>query len=194
MEERTLVLIKPDAVVRGIVGEIITRFEKVGLKIVASKMLVPDEQLINQHYPADRKEFIAGLGQKTLDNNQELGIDTKKLLGTDNPHELGMQIHKWNAEHMQSGPLFAMVLEGPHAIATVRKIRGFTLPAKAQPGTITGDYSFDSSALANNNKRPIRNMVHASGNEEEAKFEVGLWFAPDELHDYETIHQKFMIK
>ena len=94
---------------------------------------------------------------------------------------------------MQSGPLFALVLEGPHAIELVRKIRGFTLPSKAQPGTITGDFSFDSSVLANSKKRPIRNLVHASGNHEEADFEVNLWFGPDELHDYETIHQKFMI-
>ena len=191
--ERTLVLMKPDAVVRGIVGEIITRFEKVGLKIVAAKMIVADEELINQHYPSSRKDFITGIGQKTLDNSKELGIDTKKIFGTENPHKLGLEIHQWNTEYMQSGPLFAMVLEGPHAIATVRKIRGFTLPSKAQPGTITGDYSFDSSVLANRNKRPIRNLVHASGNEEEAKFEVGLWFSPDELHDYETLHQRFMI-
>ena len=191
--ERTLVLMKPDAVIRGIIGEIITRFEKVGLKIVAAKMIIADEQLINQHYPVSRKEFITGIGQKTLDNGQELGINTKKIFGTEDPHKLGLEINKWNVEYMQSGPLFAMVLEGPHAIATVRKIRGFTLPSKAEPGTITGDYSFDSSVLANSNKRTIRNLVHASGDEEEAKFEVGLWFSPDELHDYETIHQRFMI-
>lgn len=193
MQERTLILIKPDAVVRGIVGEIITRFEKVGLKIVAAKMIVADEEILSKHYPVERKEFIEGLGQKTIDNNNELGIDTREVFGTDDPYKLGLQIQEWNAYYMKSGPLFAMVLEGPHAVETVRKIRGFTLPSKAQPGTITGDYSFDSSSLANAGKRPIRNLVHASGNNEEAEFEVNLWFTPQELHDYETIHQKFMM-
>ncbi|MEM6998141.1 MAG: nucleoside-diphosphate kinase, partial [Patescibacteria group bacterium] len=102
-------------------------------------------------------------------------------------------IQQWTTDYMQSGPVFAMVLEGPHAIETVRKIRGFTLPSKAQPGTIAGDYSFDSSSLANEGKRPVRNLVHASGNKEEADFEINLWFTPDEVHDYETIHQKYMI-
>ncbi|MCA9348594.1 nucleoside-diphosphate kinase [Candidatus Saccharibacteria bacterium] len=194
MVERTLILIKPDAVARGIIGEIITRFEKVGLKIIAAKMLVADEDTLSKHYPVERKEFIAGLGQKTLDNNLELGVDTKEVFGTTDAYKLGLEIQRWNAAYMQSGPLFAMVLEGPHAIETVRKIRGFTLPSKAQPGTITGDYSFDSSSLANASKRPIRNLVHASGNSEEAEFEVGLWFTPAELHDYQTIHQKFMME
>ncbi|MEM6998017.1 MAG: nucleoside-diphosphate kinase, partial [Patescibacteria group bacterium] len=90
--EKTLIVMKPDAVVRGVVGEIVTRFEKVGLKIVAAKMLVPDDDLISQHYPVDRKEFITGLGQKTLDNNKELGVDTKAVFGTDDPHELGLHI------------------------------------------------------------------------------------------------------
>lgn len=193
MTERTLILVKPDAVARGIVGEIISRFEKMGLKIVAAKMISPSKELLDKHYPADRRELVEGMGQRTIDNNKEMGIDTKKVFGTDDAHELGLSIQKWNAEYMMSGPLFALVLEGPHAVELVRKVRGHTLPSKSMPGTITGDFSFDSAPLANNGKRPIRNLVHASGNPEEAEFEVNLWFSPDELHDYETIHQKFMM-
>jgi nucleoside-diphosphate kinase len=94
---------------------------------------------------------------------------------------------------MISSPVIAMVLQGPHAIEVARKIRGHTLPLKAQPGTITGDYSFDSSSLANSDLRPIRNLVHASGNHEEADFEIGLWFDREELFDYQSVHQEHML-
>lgn len=192
MTQRTLVLIKPDAVARGIVGEILARFEKPGLKIVGMKMMAADKETIDQHYPVGRREFIEGLGRTTIDNNKELGIDTVKAFGTDDIYEIGLQVQQWLNDFMRSGPVVALVLEGPQAIEMVRKIRGFTLPSKAQPGTITGDYSFDSSSLANTGQRAIRNLVHASGNEEEAEFEINLWFKPEELHDHQTIHQTFM--
>ena len=194
MAQRTLVLIKPDAVARGIVGEILTRFEKPGLKVVGMKMVTADKKIIDQHYPVGRRDFIEGLGKMTISNNQELGIDTVKAFGTDDAYEIGLQVQQWLNDFMRSGPLVALVLEGPQAIEMVRKIRGFTLPSKAQPGTITGDYSFDSSSLANSAQRAIRNLVHASGNEEEAEFEINLWFEPQELHDYQTIHQHFMTR
>lgn len=190
--ERTLVILKPDAVQRGIVGDIITRFEKVGLKIVGMKMVVPEDDRLTRHYPTTRREFIEGMGHKTLNNYKELGIDAKDHFGHNDPYKIGLQVREWLVEFMKSGPVIAMVLEGPHAVETVRKIRGFTLPSAAQPGTITGDYSFDSSALANSAKRTIRNLVHASGDQEEAEYEIGIWFEADELHDYTTIHQRHM--
>jgi nucleoside-diphosphate kinase len=192
MNERTLIIMKPDAIQRGIVGDIITRFEKVGLKIVAAKMFVPSRDLLNKHYPIDRRELIEGIGNKTIDNNKEMGIDTKAVYGHDDAYKLGLEIQGWLVDFMVSAPVFAAVLEGPHSIEIVRKIRGHTLPQKAMPGTITGDYSFDSSTLANSAKRPIRNLVHASGNAEEAEFEIGLWFSESEIYDYETIHQTHM--
>lgn len=192
MTERTLIIIKPDAIERGIVGELLTRFEKVGLKIIGAKMFVPSAELVEQHYPSDRREFIEGMGQKTLSNYKEAGKDPVASFGTDDAHTIGLEVQKWLRDYMVSGPVIAMVLEAPHAIELVRKIRGHTLPLLSAPGTISGDYSFDSSALANEAMRPIRNLVHASGNAEEAEFEVGLWFQPDELFDYETIHQKHM--
>lgn len=190
--ERTLVILKPDAVERGIVGDIITRFEKVGLKIVATKMLVPSKELADAHYPKERKPFVTGMGQKTLDNYKDQGMDPVAEFGTDDPYKIGLEIQTWLVDFLTTGPAIAMVIEGPHAVDLVRKICGFTLPAAAQPGTIRGDYSFDSSSLANTARRPIKNLVHASGDIEEAAHEVKLWFTDEEIFDYDTIHQKHM--
>lgn len=192
MIEKTLVIIKPDAMQRSLVGEIIGRFEKVGLKLVGAKMVQVDKDLADKHYPKDREEFILGMANKTLDNYKEQGLDAKEQLGTDDPKEIGLMLQSWLVEFLTSSPVMVLVLEGPHAIEVVRKICGFTLPSKADPGTIRGDYSFDSSGYANTANRPIRNLVHASGNQEEAKLEVELWFKPEELFDYETIHYKHM--
>lgn len=190
--ERTFVILKPDAVQRGLVGEIICRFEKAGLKVAAAKMIKPSKELADKHYPLDRREFIEGLGNKSLNNYKELGIDPVKELGTDNPHEIGKAVQGWLVEGISSSPVIAMVLEGPHAVELVRKLVGSTLPIKAEPGTIRGDFSFDSSSLANSEKRAIRNLVHASGDKDEADFEVSLWFSKEELHAYDTVHQKHM--
>ncbi len=190
--DQTLIIIKPDAIQRGIIGDIIMRFEKVGLKIIGAKLFKPSLELLSQHYPKDRAEFITGMGHKTLDNYKELNINPHDHFGHNDPHKIGLEVQKWLVDFMASAPVLAIVLEGPHAIEVVRKIRGHTLPLKAQPGTITGDYSFDSSSLANNDLRPIRNLVHASGSAEEAKFEIDLWFSKDELFDYGTVHQSHM--
>jgi len=190
--ERTLVLIKPDGVKRGIVGEIISRFERAGLKLVAAKLVWVDKELVSRHYPDDRKEFIMGMGQKTLDNYKELGIDPIKHAGTDDPHKIGLMINQWNKELLSSGPVMAMVWEGNHAIANVRRIVGPTLPSMAQPGTIRGDFSVDSSALANEKKRPIKNLIHASGNKEEADYEISLWFSGKEIHSYKRADEDVM--
>ncbi len=192
--ERTLVIIKPDAMQRGIVGDIISRFEKVGLKIAGTKMLVPEDDRLAKQYPVERKEFIEGMGHKTLKNYKELGMNAKEHFGHEDPHKIGLEIRKWLVDFMKSGPIIAMVLEGPHAIDVVRKFTGYTLPAAAQPGTIRGDYSFDSSALANSGDRTIRNLIHASGNKEEAEHEIPIWFDEHELYEYETIHQSHMTK
>ncbi len=192
MIEQTLVLLKPDAVTRSLVGEIIGRFERVGLKITAAKMMVATEELVNKHYPVAREELIVAMGEKTLANNQKLGVDTQAALGTTDPHEIGLMIQKYNVRYLCQGPIWALVLSGPSAISVVRKLRGATLPVDALPGTINGDYSFDSSHYANSKQRSIFNLVHASGNAEEAALEVSLWFKPEEIHNYQTVHQQFM--
>lgn len=191
--ERTLVVLKPDAVQRGIIGDIISRFEKRGLKIIGSKMMIPSPELLNSHYPGDRDELVIGIGNRTLEGYKDLGIDVKEKFGHDDPVKIGREVRGWLVDFMQSGPVFAMVVAGPNAIQVVRKIRGNTEPLRAELGTITGDHSFDSSAFANAQGRPIRNLVHASGNKEEADFEVDLWFTTQELFEYDTVNQKSMI-
>ena len=190
--ERTLVVLKPDAVQRGIVGDIITRFERVGLKIVAAKLFIPSKELLDKHYPADRKDFVEGLGKRTLESYAEMGLDPIEQFGVADAARIGEQVRGWLTDFMQSGPVIAFALEGPHAIEVVRKIVGSTLPQKALPGTIRGDYSFDSSYLANSANRPVKNLIHASSNTEEATFELDLWFSNDEIAHYETIHQGHM--
>ncbi|MEX2006764.1 MAG: nucleoside-diphosphate kinase [Candidatus Saccharimonadales bacterium] len=182
--ERTLVLLKPDALQNGLVGEIITRFEKAGLKLVATKMVWPSEDLANQHYPKHRQEFIKGMGHKTLESYQEADHNPQDNFGTDNPHEIGLQLQKWLVHFLVSGPVIALVLTGPKVISAVRDIAGHTIPAKAEKGTIRGDYSDDSAIAANKESRSIKNLVHASGDKEEAEFEIKLWFSEDELHSY----------
>lgn len=190
--ERSLVLIKPDGVKRGIIGEIIARLEKTGLKIVGMKMVWVDEKLVAKHYPEDRIELLKGIGEKTLKTYGDLGKDVLEELGTNDPVEIGRIVNTWNKEALSAGPIVAIVFEGNHAVANIRRIAGFTLPHTAAPGTIRGDYSIDSPALANAKKRPVRNIIHASGNLEEAEYELKLWFRPEELHTYKRADEDVM--
>lgn len=179
--ERTLVLLKPDALERGLVGEIISRFEKAGHKLLATKMVTPNRELAEKHYPNDREEFIKGMGHKTLDSYKEAGHNPKDNFGTEDPHEVGLQLQKWLVDFLVSGPVIALVLEGQDAIASVRQIAGHTIPVKAEKGTIRGDYSDDSAIAANAEKRSIKNLVHASGDKDEAELEISLWFSEIKL-------------
>lgn len=191
--ERSLVFVKPDGLKRGLVGEIIKRLEATGLKLVAIKMISPSKQLAEKHYPKERREFIEGMGNKTLANYKELGINAKDQLGTDNPYQIGLLIREWLIEMIVDQPVVAMVFEGPLAVSLVRKIVGNTLPYLAQPGTIRGDLSFDSSALANVQKRAIKNLVHASGSKEEAEYEIPLWFSAEEIFSYKRVEEEVML-
>lgn len=190
--EQALIVIKPDAVVRGLMGKIISRFEQVGLKMVAGKFVRVSRELADKHYPLARREFIEGMGTKTKENYEALGLDLVKELGTTDVFEIGKMIREWLVDMITAGPVLAFVLEGPHAVELVRKIVGHTLPLKADPGTIRGDFSFDSSYLANTGKRPIKNLLHASGNVEEAQYEISLWFSRDEIYAYERAEEKSM--
>lgn len=161
--EETLIVLKPDTVQRGLVGEIITRFEKVGLKIVGMKMVYPDKAHYHKHYEEIGK-MITRRGQDKFD---------------------------WTLDVMQSGPVVAIVLEGIEAISLVRKMVGDTEPKSSQPGTIRGDYSHMSYAYADQNSLGIPNIVHASGDASDAKAEIAHWFKPAELFKYETVHEKY---
>lgn len=189
--ERSVVLLKPDTVRRALIGEIISRFEKVGLKIVAMKMVWVDKDHVAKHYP-DNKEYLTVVGGKTLKSYEEYGKDPGEELGTKDAFEIGKMVRQWNMDFLSSGPVVALLLQGLHAVDNVRMMVGHTLPRFAQPGTIRGDFSLDSPILANMQKRTVRNMVHASGNVEEAKFEQELWFHEKEIHDYKRADEDIM--
>lgn len=182
-QERTLVLVKPDGVSRGLIGEIIRRVEQRGLKIIALSMVLASRDKIDGHYPKDEK-WIRRLGEKTLGTYEKYGYDPVKELGTADTLKIGKMVRGWIMDFMVSSPVVKMVVEGIHAIDMVRKICGNTLPNLADVGTIRGDYSVDSPALANTERRAVKNVVHASENPEEAEHEIGYWFKKDELHDY----------
>jgi len=190
-KERTLIFLKPDGVQRGLVGEVVGRFERAGLKLVAMKMVWPDRSLLDRHYPRE-DGFLRTLGGKTKDAFATYGLDVKKETGTDDPLEIGRQVRGWLIDYVSSGPVVAFVLEGIHAVSAARKLVGDTLPYRAAPGTIRGDYSVDSPTVANVMKRPVRNLIHASGSIEEAAAEIPLWFRREELHDYSRADEQAM--
>lgn len=192
-KEQTLVILKPDAVLRGVSGEIIARFEKVGLKIVAMRMVTVTKELAEKHYPVSREEWVKMMGEKTLENYEKYGISAMERHGTEDTFKLGVMIRDWLIEYMQESPVIAMVLEGAHAVELVRKMCGSTLPLLAAPGTIRGDYAYDSSYLANKTARAIKNLMHASGNVEEAEYEIPLWFSKDQIFSYERVEEKVML-
>ncbi len=190
-EERTLVLIKPDGVKRGLIGEILRRIEQRGLKIIAMRMFVASAADLTKHY-SDSDENLKAMGEKTLANYQKYGIDPHKEIGTSDPVVIGGKVRSWLVDFMTSGPIVKIVVQGIHAVEMTRKIVGSTMPSQAEMGTIRGDYSVDSSVLANHEQRAIRNIVHASGNPGEAETEIGLWFTPQEIHEYQRAEEAVM--
>ncbi|PIY95047.1 MAG: nucleoside-diphosphate kinase [Candidatus Levybacteria bacterium CG_4_10_14_0_8_um_filter_35_23] len=187
--EQTVVLIKPDGVKRGLIGEIIHRFERMSLKIVAMKMVIMTDDVFHKHYGTDKDTTIQRLGNKTLETYTKYGKDAKKDLGTDDPKELGKMVVGWLKDYIQSGPVVAMLVDGRHAVDNVKALAGPTMPVQAQPGTIRGDYSTDSAAYANAEKRGVCNLIHISGSLEEANFEKTLWFTPQEVQNYKRAEE-----
>jgi nucleoside-diphosphate kinase len=190
-EEKTVVLIKPDGVKRGLIGEITSRIEKRGLKVIALEMIWATKQQMDDHYPKDEK-WIARLGEKTKATYEKYGYNAKKELGTDDNMKIGKMIREWLVEYMTSGPLVKMIVKGIHAVDMVRKLSGNTMPALAEMGTIRGDFSVDSSIAANKGKRSVHNIVHASETPEEAAHEIEFWFTPEEIHDYKRAEEDIM--
>jgi len=182
MIERTLILIKSDAIERGLAEEIIKRYTNAGLKIIAKKTVQVDRALGEEHYP-DTESQVVGMGNKTLQAAKDVGKpeNVKEIFGTENPKEIGMMLRQWLIEFIISAPVVAMVFEGDDAIQKAREVSGFTDPSKAQKGTIRGDLGDDSINKANSERRATKNLVHAAGNKEEAEREVSLWFKPEEL-------------
>ncbi len=186
-QEKTYVMIKPDGVKKGLIGEVISRFEQRDLKIVALEMFMPTRTEIDNHYPKD-EAWISRLGGKTLSTYEKYGLDAKKELGTNDALKLGKMVRGWLVDYMISAPLVRMVVEGVHAVDMVRKIAGATLPFLADMGTIRGDFSNDSPAVANAEKRAVMNIVHASETPEEAKHEIEFWFGKRKvIFDYKRM-------
>ena len=182
-EERTYVMIKPDGVRKGLTGEIIKRFEQRDLQIVALAMFQPDHKQLDDHYPK-KEEWITRLGHKTLATYKKYGYDAMSDFGTVDPVVIGPEIRKWLIDYMKSAPLVKMVVQGVHAVDVVRKIAGPTMPYLAEVGTIRGDFSIDSPALANKEKRAVANIVHCSETAEEAEHEIKHWFGNSKTFDY----------
>lgn len=190
-EERTFMLIKPDGVKRGLIGECVRRIEQRGLKIIAMKLVHASEEQARKHYPGS-EDWLRGMGGKTLETYQKYGKDAKAELGSDDALQIGKMIYKWNTDFLTSGPVLALAISGIHAIDMVRKIVGKTIPAFAEMGTIRGDFSVDSPVLANDGKRAIHNLVHASGDPSEAEHELKHWFKTEEIHDYTRAEDEVM--
>lgn len=189
--EKTLVIIKPDGVKRGLIGEIVRRIEQRGLKIIALKMFIAARQQIDEHYPKD-PNWVRRLGEKSLKTYEKYGLDPVKELGTDDADKIGKMVRNWLIDFMTSGPMVKMVVQGVHAVDMVRKLCGNTLPNLAEMGTIRGDYSVDSAALANAGKRAVHNIVHASETPEEAAHELEYWFSPEEIYEYKRAEEDIM--
>lgn len=190
MIERSLVLMKSDAVLRGVVGEILHRFERAGLKMVAVKLIQADDALASKHYPVS-DSWRKIVGERTLEDCKKYDIDVIENMGTDDPIELGEIVRKWNEDYLKSGPVLAIVFEGIHAVERIRSLVGNTVPVKAAPGTIRGDFSLDSAIAGNRRKRAIYNLIHSSGSVEEADVEIKLWFKASEFVTYRRVHEDF---
>lgn len=190
-DERTFVLVKPDGVIRGLIGEVMGRFEKMGLKIIALKMVWPTREHVEKHYP-ESDEWFSSVGSRTSAFFKEHEIDLREHFGTDEHKEIGKQVKSWLGDYITSGPVVAMVIQGMHAITVIRKLVGHTYPVEALPGTIRGDFSVDTPAAANTEKRVVKNIIHASGNPEEAAHEIEHWFSPEEIHSYKRSDEDVM--
>ena len=188
--EKTLVLIKPDAVIRGISGKISSKSKPAGA--LAMKFTWPTKKQLTKHFPVHDESWIKGMGEKTLDNYRDNNIDPVAELGTSDPLEIGNKIVNWNFKYMLSGPVIAIIFKGIRAVSVTRKIIGNTIPAKALPGTIRGDFSVNSADYANSVQSACKNVVHASGNIEEADTECKVWFEEKEIIDYKRSDERAM--
>ena len=185
--ERTLVIIKPDGIQRSLVGEIINRYERAGLKIVAMKMMVANAELIEKHYTLD-PEWRRVTGEKSIKGYTDKGLTP---LVTD-PLEVTRILLDRLTRYMTSGPIIAMVIEGAHAVSIVRKLTGSTEPLMSDVGTIRGDYVLDSYQMTDLDNRAIRNLIHASGSVKEASGEIKHWFKDDEIIKYTHVQEKIL--
>jgi len=187
VKEQTLVVIKPDGVQRGLIGEIIARIERTGLKLVGLQMVVPAAEFVRQHYTLD-PQWLENVGNKSIAGLQDKGIEPP----TTDPIEAGTTVLNVLVKYMTSGPVVAMVWQGAHSVGIVRKLVGGTEPLSSDVGTIRGDFVIDSYPLADGSRRAVRNLVHASGSPGEAQAEIAHWFAKDSVMEYRLVHEQIL--
>lgn len=188
MIERSLVLLKPDAVQRALVGEITSRFERTGFKIIGLKMVYASKDQAGQHY-ADDEAWLTSVGEKA-----KKGMEAKGEKVELTPKEIGQRVRKQLMEFITMSPTIAMVLEGHDVINKVRVMIGDTAPNKAAPGTVRGDFALDSYGLADASGRPIQNLIHASDSRDSANREIKIWFDEKELHPYERVDEALLYR
>jgi nucleoside-diphosphate kinase len=186
-KERTFVAVKPDGVQRGLIGEVISRFERVGLKLIAMKMLVSNKEHIIKHYTLD-PNWRRVTGEKTIKGYLDKGLTPP----TNDPLEVTEKLLNSLWPFMTSGPMVAMVWEGAHAQKIVKKITGGTEPLSSDVGTIRGDFVLDSYAMSDGDGRAIRNVLHCSGSVKEAEDEIKHWFKKEELIDYKLVQEQIL--
>jgi nucleoside-diphosphate kinase len=186
-KEKTLVIIKPDGVQRSLIGEIIKRYERTGLKLVALKMIIPTPEFIEKHYTLDPTWRMKN-GEKTIKAYKDSG---KKPL-TDDPMEMSGITLSNLKKYMSSGPVIPMVFEGANAVLIVRKITGGTEPLTSDVGTIRGDFVLDSYQMSDYGGRSVRNLIHASGSVQEAEMEIKHWFKPEEIINYKLVQDHIL--
>lgn len=185
-KERTFVILKPDTVQRGLVGELIRRIENTGLKLVAMKMVNATEEQLWKHYEKDEAWFIRK-GTRTIEERNAMGMPIEK-----EALEYGKDIIRALVKFMSCGPIVPMVWEGNQAVGIVKKIVGSTEPLTSDSGTIRGDYTLDSYELSSLDARAVRNLVHCSDPLEDAVREIPLWFNESELLNYRLISEQIL--
>src|SRR5579872_857509 len=186
-EEKTLVIIKPDGVQRTLIGEVVKRYERIGLKLIAIKMLVPTAEHVEAHYTLD-PEWRQKTGEKTIKGYKDKGLNPPSK----DPLEITRVVLESLQKYMTSGPVVAMVWQGAHAVEIVRKITGGTEPRTSDVGTIRGDFVLDSYQMADADKRAVRNVIHASGSPKEADMEIKRWFKSEEIMSYRLIADEIL--
>lgn len=185
-KEKSFVIIKPDGVQRALVGEIISRIERVGLKIVAMKMVLPTEEQCWTHYSKD-DVWYATKGENTINGRKAAGLPIEKTA-----MEYGKDIIGCLVKYMTSGPVIAMIISGNQAVGIVKKIVGGTEPLTSDVGTIRGDYTLDSYNLSSMDGRAVRNLIHCTGEPHEAEREINLWFKPEEIIEYRQVQEQIL--
>lgn len=186
-KERTLVIIKPDGIQRSLMGEIIKRYERLGLKLVAIKMMVPTKEHIEKHYTLDPNWRVI-TGEKTINSYKSKGLKPP----SEDPLEITAVILKNLKIYMTSGPVIVMIWQGAHAVQIVRKITGGTEPLTSDVGSIRGDFVLDSYQMTDTDGRSIRNLIHASGTVKEAEDEINFWFKPEEIINYRLVQEQII--